>query len=128
MYKIRTYNALSSKGLDSFPAAGYEVSSDCEAPHGFMLRSHKLHTEAPVPSLSSASSAQVTYGPAFHEGPGRVPGRFQDMHPQTGRSFPPRSRVHVPKRIPLHARDLGVVASDAAYYPYLRNWLRVARS
>ena len=57
MYKIRTYNALSAKGLDSFPAAGYEVSSDCEAPHGFMLRSHKLHTEAVPDSLAAVARA-----------------------------------------------------------------------
>lgn len=48
MHNIRTYNAISSKGLDRFSADSYTVSDDCSAPEGFILRSQKLHTE-PVP-------------------------------------------------------------------------------
>ena len=57
MYKIRTYNAISAKGLDCFPSAGYQVSSDCDAPHGFILRSQKLHTEIVPDSLAAVARA-----------------------------------------------------------------------
>ena len=43
MYKIRTYNQLSSKGLDRFPRENYEIASEFSQPDAFMLRSHKLH-------------------------------------------------------------------------------------
>jgi D-3-phosphoglycerate dehydrogenase / 2-oxoglutarate reductase len=49
MYNIRTYNAISSKGLDRFSTDSYTVSEDCAAPEGFILRSQKLHGE-PVPA------------------------------------------------------------------------------
>ena len=48
MHNIRTYNAISSKGLDRFSADSYTVSVDCSAPEGFILRSQKLHSD-PVP-------------------------------------------------------------------------------
>ena len=45
MYNIRTYNAISSKGLNRFPADKYTVSSESAAPDGVLWRSQKLHTE-----------------------------------------------------------------------------------
>lgn len=49
MHKIRTYNAISSKGLDRFPRDKYEIASEFAEPDAYILRSHKLHGEA-VPS------------------------------------------------------------------------------
>ncbi len=43
MYKIRTYNQISSKGLDRFPSDQYEISSEAADPQAFLLRSQKLH-------------------------------------------------------------------------------------
>ncbi|RLU00147.1 phosphoglycerate dehydrogenase [Ketobacter sp.] len=45
MFKVRTYNQISVKGLDRFPRAHYEVGSDISHPDGILLRSHKLHDE-----------------------------------------------------------------------------------
>ncbi|MEH6812713.1 MAG: phosphoglycerate dehydrogenase [Motiliproteus sp.] len=43
MYQIRTYNAISVKGLERFPRDSYEVASELPNPEAFMLRSQKLH-------------------------------------------------------------------------------------
>jgi D-3-phosphoglycerate dehydrogenase len=48
MYRIRTYNQISSSGLDKLPADRYEVGPDVAEPDAFLLRSQKLHDE-PVP-------------------------------------------------------------------------------
>ena len=48
MFKIRTYNQISSKGLDRFSRERYEVGADIDTPEAFILRSQKLHSE-PVP-------------------------------------------------------------------------------
>lgn len=53
MYKIRTYNAISVKGLDRFPRDGYEVASDLPHPDAFLIRSQKLH-EIEFPSTLKA--------------------------------------------------------------------------
>jgi D-3-phosphoglycerate dehydrogenase len=45
MYKLRTFNALSSKGLDRFSRDIYEVGPDVSPADALMLRSHKLHDE-----------------------------------------------------------------------------------
>ena len=57
MYKIRTYNAISSKGLSRFAKDKYEVSSECANPEGFILRSQKLHTEEVPESLVAVARA-----------------------------------------------------------------------
>jgi D-3-phosphoglycerate dehydrogenase len=57
MYNIRTYNAISSKGLDRFSADSYTVSEDCAAPEGFILRSQKLHGESVPASLLAVARA-----------------------------------------------------------------------
>jgi len=48
MYKVRTYNQISAKGLSRFPRQSYEVGSNVEQPDVFLLRSQKLQAE-PVP-------------------------------------------------------------------------------
>lgn len=48
MYKIRTYNQISDKGLSRFPMDRYQVGPDVADPDAFILRSQKLHDE-PVP-------------------------------------------------------------------------------
>ena len=57
MFNIRTYNALSAKGLKRFSNDKYIVGEACEAPEGFMLRSQKLHTEAVPDSLLAVARA-----------------------------------------------------------------------
>ena len=42
MYKVRTYNQISIKGLERFPRKSYEVGSDIAHPDAFLLRSQKL--------------------------------------------------------------------------------------
>ncbi len=56
MYKIRSYNALSEKGLKSFPST-YSVSPYCDEPLGYILRSHKLHSEEVPESLLAVARA-----------------------------------------------------------------------
>lgn len=53
MYKIRTYNKISEKGLNAFPRTNYEVASEIAHPDAYLLRSHKLHGE-PVPETVKA--------------------------------------------------------------------------
>ncbi|HSX52444.1 MAG TPA: phosphoglycerate dehydrogenase [Cellvibrio sp.] len=53
MFKIKTYNAISVKGLNRFPRENYEVASDIGAPDAYILRSHKLHGE-PLPESVKA--------------------------------------------------------------------------
>jgi D-3-phosphoglycerate dehydrogenase len=43
MYKVRTYNQISSKGLDRFSRSKYEVASEISSPDAILLRSQKLH-------------------------------------------------------------------------------------
>ncbi|GMA70488.1 hypothetical protein GCM10025879_17340 [Leuconostoc litchii] len=44
MTNIKTYNAISSKGIDYLKAHHYEINSD-EAPKAILLRSQNLHNE-----------------------------------------------------------------------------------
>jgi D-3-phosphoglycerate dehydrogenase len=48
MFKIKTYNAISSKGLSRFSPGQFEVGSAVADPDAVLLRSHKLQGE-PVP-------------------------------------------------------------------------------
>jgi D-3-phosphoglycerate dehydrogenase len=57
MYKVRTYNQISSKGLDRFPRDNYEIASEFAEPDAFMLRSHKLHNEEIPASVSAVARA-----------------------------------------------------------------------
>jgi D-3-phosphoglycerate dehydrogenase len=42
VYKIRTYNQISVKGLEQLPRESYEVASEINHPDGILLRSYKL--------------------------------------------------------------------------------------
>ena len=57
MYKIRTYNAISSKGLSRFPTDSYEVSSESTNADGILLRSQKLHNEVLPESVVAIARA-----------------------------------------------------------------------
>ena len=48
MYKIKTFNNISEKGLSRLPAGEYDVNPDHESPDAIILRSHKLH-DYPIP-------------------------------------------------------------------------------
>ncbi|NRB71398.1 MAG: phosphoglycerate dehydrogenase [Xanthomonadales bacterium] len=45
MYKIRTYNRISDKGLSLLAPERFAVADDMESPDAFILRSQKLHGE-----------------------------------------------------------------------------------
>ena len=53
MHKVRTYNAISTKGLDRLGRDCFEVSSDMSAPDAILLRSHKL-SAGDIPESVSA--------------------------------------------------------------------------
>jgi D-3-phosphoglycerate dehydrogenase len=55
MFKVRTYNQISVKGLERFPRKSYEVGSDIAHPDAFLLRSQKLQgIEVPATLLAVA--------------------------------------------------------------------------
>ncbi len=61
MYKVRTYNAISVKGLERFPRLSYEVGSDIGHPDAFLLRSQKLQgVEVPKSLLAAARAGAGT--------------------------------------------------------------------
>ena len=53
MHRIKTYNALSSKGLERFDPEGFEVGEGVGDPSAILLRSHKLQ-EAEMPASVAA--------------------------------------------------------------------------
>ncbi len=57
MYRIKTYNAISPKGLNRFGHDKYEISSECSAPDAYLLRSHKLHGETIPEGLKAVARA-----------------------------------------------------------------------
>ncbi len=57
MFKIKTYNAISPKGLERFAAERYEVGSAVGSPQAYLLRSHKLQGEPVPPSLLAVARA-----------------------------------------------------------------------
>lgn len=57
MFKIKTYNAISTKGLDRFSRDKYEVASEVGHPDGYILRSHKLHGEAVPETVKAVARA-----------------------------------------------------------------------
>ena len=61
MFKIRTYNQISVKGLERFPRQSYEVASDIGSPEAFLLRSQKLQgVEVPKSLLAAARAGAGT--------------------------------------------------------------------
>ena len=59
MFKIRTYNQISVKGLERFPRGGYEVGSDIGSPDAFLLRSQTLQGVEVPKSLLAAARAKA---------------------------------------------------------------------
>lgn len=57
MFKIRTYNTISVKGLNRFSRDSYEVASELPSPDAFMIRSQKLHDMAFPESLKAIGRA-----------------------------------------------------------------------
>jgi D-3-phosphoglycerate dehydrogenase len=57
MFKIRTYNQISDKGLSRFPMDKYLVGPDLDGPQAFILRSQKLHEETVPDSLLAVARA-----------------------------------------------------------------------
>jgi len=57
MFKVRTYNAISVKGLDRFSRDRYEVASELPHPDAFLIRSQKLHDTEFPPSLKAIGRA-----------------------------------------------------------------------
>jgi len=57
VYKIKTYNQISSKGLDRFSRDHYEVSSEISRPDAILVRSQKLHEEPFPDSLKAIARA-----------------------------------------------------------------------
>ncbi len=55
MFKVKTYNQISVKGLERFGLDKYEVASDFNEPDAYILRSHKLHGE-PLPESVRADA------------------------------------------------------------------------
>ena len=53
MHRIKTYNALSSKGLKRFDPEWFEVGEGVDHPNAILLRSHKLQ-EAEIPNSVAA--------------------------------------------------------------------------
>lgn len=49
MYKVKSLNAISSKGLDRFPHNKYEVASEVTHPDALLLRSYNMH-EMEIPN------------------------------------------------------------------------------
>jgi D-3-phosphoglycerate dehydrogenase len=56
MFEVRTYNKISSLGLDRF-SDQYTVGEDVAQPHAVVLRSHKLHGETLPDSVKAIARA-----------------------------------------------------------------------
>jgi D-3-phosphoglycerate dehydrogenase len=57
MYKIRTYNTISVKGLNRFPREDYEVAGELPHPDAFLVRSQQLHKMEFPPTLKAIGRA-----------------------------------------------------------------------
>lgn len=57
MYKIRTYNNISSRGLDRLPPDHYEVGGEIENADAFLVRSHQLSADDAPDSLVAVGRA-----------------------------------------------------------------------
>jgi len=57
VFKVRTYNQISIKGLERFSRQSYEVGSDISQPDAFLLRSQKLVDVEVPPTLLAAARA-----------------------------------------------------------------------
>ncbi len=57
MHRIKTYNAISSKGLDRFELERYEVGQDIAHPDALLLRSYKLQEDEIPDSVTAIARA-----------------------------------------------------------------------
>ena len=57
MYKIRTLNNISPKGLERLPSDRYQVGDDVAEPDAILLRSYDMHTMAIPPQLKAVGRA-----------------------------------------------------------------------
>ncbi len=57
MFKVKTYNQISDKGLSRFSREKYQVESDLTSPDAYILRSHKLQGEALPSSVKAVARA-----------------------------------------------------------------------
>lgn len=57
MFRIKTYNTLSRKGLERFDPQSYLVGADCDDADAYLLRSHKLHDHNLPLSLKAIARA-----------------------------------------------------------------------
>ena len=57
MFKVRTYNKISDKGLGLFPNEKYTVDEDISVPDAVLLRSQKLHQEVLPESVIAVARA-----------------------------------------------------------------------
>ncbi|MEX2490063.1 MAG: phosphoglycerate dehydrogenase [Pseudomonadales bacterium] len=57
MYKIRTLNNISEKGLNKFSKSRYELDTEVPDPDGILVRSHKLEPKDATPSLRAVGRA-----------------------------------------------------------------------
>ncbi|MDQ1362507.1 MAG: D-3-phosphoglycerate dehydrogenase / 2-oxoglutarate reductase [Pseudomonadota bacterium] len=57
MFTIKTYNAISNKGLSRFPSSQYVVDPAAAAPDAIMLRSFKMHAEPVADSVKAIGRA-----------------------------------------------------------------------
>lgn len=57
MFRVRTYNKISDKGLSRFPQEKYDVKEGAENPDAILLRSHKLHGETLPDSVIAVARA-----------------------------------------------------------------------
>ena len=57
MFSIKTYNAISDKGLSRLPVDHYTIDADAARPDAIMLRSYKLHNETIADSVLAIGRA-----------------------------------------------------------------------
>jgi D-3-phosphoglycerate dehydrogenase len=57
MYKIKTLNQISSKGLNKFPREDYELGTEISDPDAILVRSHQLSVDDISPSLRAVGRA-----------------------------------------------------------------------
>jgi len=57
MYKVKTFNAISEKGLSRFDEDIYAVSPEHDTPDAYILRSHKLNDEVIPESIMAIARA-----------------------------------------------------------------------
>ena len=57
MYTVKTYNQISARGLDLFPADAFLVGADVDAPDAILLRSHHVTRADLGPSLRAIARA-----------------------------------------------------------------------